>query len=139
MTSAHLIARARATEASRAGVRVKIRLPDELHRRAQAAAADCRDDLAEWANKACRLHQKSGVRSQESEPIAPIAPPQLTRCSSTPVWLRAPAGMPPDQIRAALAAAAERSEATRRPPPTVNLLPPGALPGVHYILETNPE
>lgn len=139
MTSADIIIRAHAAATAAAGIRVKVRLPSDLHRRAQAASADCRDDLAEWANKACRIHQKSGVRSQESEPIAPIAPPQLTRCSSTPVWLRAPAGMPADQIRAALTAACERSEATRRPPPTDNLLPPGALPGVHYILETNPE
>ena len=130
MTSSELIARAHAAQAERDGLRVKVRLPRSLKTRAENCAAACADDLAEWSAKACRR-----LLRVPTERTAP----KVTRDDSTPVWLRAPAGMPPARIRLALLLAVEHAEPLLRPPPVNNLLPPGAVAGRDFHIETERE
>lgn len=125
--AAEMIARARARSAEREGIRVKVRLPAELKSRAERVAASCREDLAAWANAAClRLLR---VPSEQTAP-------KVTRSGSVPVWLRAPAGMTPARIRLAVHLAVEHAEPLLRPAPVNNLLPPGAVAGRDYVIET---
>lgn len=121
--SEQMVARARAAAALRDGERVKVRLPAELHRRAQACARAAGLDLAEFSAIACRTLQ----------PDPDDAP--CTRAGSLAVWLRSPPGLPHAQIRAALRAAVDRAEPLNPPPPADTLMPPGSVPGIHYLLE----
>lgn len=98
ITSADLIRKAHEAARAKAGVRVKVRFPDELARRARECADNARDQLGEWVNKACR-QWRSGVftcvaESQKTE--------LATRDKSECITIRAPAGMTAEEIKRAV-------------------------------------
>jgi hypothetical protein len=111
ITSADMIRRAHEAEHARAGVRVKVRFPDELARRARECANDIGDGLGDWVNKACRQY-RAGMFASVAQP----AQTELaTREKSECITVRAPDGMPADEIKQAVAACVARCEARRIP------------------------
>jgi len=125
-TSSQLFAAARDAQTELAGVRVKVRLPNALHRDITACAAACRIPLADWTAAACR--RVPATRKRE----------KATRADSLTVWLRAPAGMPPAEIRSRLRAAADLAIPRIPPTPTNLILPLDARPGIDYLIEKEP-
>lgn len=108
-TSAEMVARALRKQRERAGVRVKVRLPDSLAARARICAADVSETLGDWVNAACRQARK-GVFDD-------VAIPQktelATRAESECVTVRAPSGMTSSDIRDAIARGCQWAEARR--------------------------
>ena len=103
-----MVERAKERSAERSGVAVRVRMSRELHERVERCAAVCRDDVAEWVNKACRKFKAGhfgGVAFDENVIAA-------TRGESVAVWVRQPEKMKGPAVRLACAAACETAERT---------------------------
>lgn len=108
-TAIDLIRAARAAQAARAGVRVKVRLPDALAARARECAAEIGYTLGDWVNAACRQHRSGVFDSVAIADNAPLA----TRNDSEAVTVRAPDKMSAADIKTAIARACAFCEARR--------------------------
>lgn len=93
-----MIARALAAQRRRAGVRVKVRLPDTLAARARACAADVDMPLGDWVNSACRQWRKGVFDSVADANKNELA----TRKESESITVRAPKGMSAADIKTAI-------------------------------------
>jgi hypothetical protein len=105
--AADIIARARAAQRERNGIRVKVRMPDKLSDRARACAKEARvDKLGEWVCIACRRYAAGafdGVATSEKTEVA-------TRKESECLTVRAPAGMAAKDILRAVTLACDYCE-----------------------------
>lgn len=97
-TAREMIARAIAAQRRRAGVRVKVRLPDTLAARARACAADVDMPLGDWVNSACRQWRKGVFDSVADAKQIELA----TRNESEAITVRAPKGMSAADIKTAI-------------------------------------
>lgn len=99
MTARDMVERARRKQAKAAGVRTSIRMSSDMLAHASVCAKEVDETLADWVNKVCRQYKRGvfdGVAYDEKTLLA-------TRAASIPTHVRAPRGMPPDQIKEAVA------------------------------------
>jgi hypothetical protein len=121
--AAEMVARALQAQREREGVRVKVRLSDDLAARVGLCAADVGMKLGEWVNCACRNYLAGRCVSVADTEKTDLA----TRDKSECYTVRAPAGMAPTEIKRAVTMSVVYCEARRI---TYNPQPPA-----HYLLE----
>lgn len=109
LTAIDLIRRARKKQVEREGVRVIIRLSNEMLSRANACAREIDEPLADWCNKVCRRYQSGKFERVASCDKSLLA----TRESSTPTHIRAPKGMTAHDIKVAIAFGIDYCESKR--------------------------
>ena len=92
-------------------MRVKVRFPDELAKRARECAAEVGDMLSDWVNPACRQWRLDVFASVAKPAQTELATRETSEC----ITIRAPKGMAAADIKAAVLACCAFCEANRVP------------------------
>lgn len=112
---------------ARTGLKIKVRMSTQLKARATRCAQAVHEDLMDWVDRACRNMKTGKYDCVAWEPETQEA----TRDGSEAVWVRAPKGLNPAQVRLATACAVVYAE--RRNPPAFEC---PLVEGRDYLVET---